>query len=85
MKLRRGCSSHERLVSERVRVHDPAQGIAEDVRVLAVVVPPFEFFEVTVKVLPADLRERGHDGAFEQAPDAQDPQGGVEAMPEADR
>ena len=59
-------------VSEVSRVHNPRQGVREDVRVVAVVVPPFQLFQVAVQVLCAHLVEGTDDGALEQAPHALD-------------
>ena len=59
-------------VGERVGVHDAPQGVSEDVRVVPVVEPPFQFFEVAVQMLRTDLVERADDGALQQAPDAFD-------------
>ena len=62
-------SSHQLPVPERVGVDDACQRVAEDMRVVAVVEPPLQFFEVAVHMLGAHLVERADDGALEQAPD----------------
>ena len=41
-----------------VSIQNSSQGVHEDVRVIAVVEAPFQFFKVEVKMLDADLRER---------------------------
>ena len=49
-----------------------AQGINEDVVVVAVVVSPFQLFQVAVDMLDGDLMERAHQGTLEQCPHALD-------------
>ena len=53
-------------------VENAPQGVPEDVRVVPVVEPSLQFFEVAVQVLRADLVERADDGPLEQRPDALD-------------
>jgi hypothetical protein len=45
---------------------------AEDVRIVPVVVPKFEFCDVQRQVLAADLVEAPHDAALQQRPEAID-------------
>ena len=68
-------SGHQRLVSQRSSVHDPFQGISEDMRVFPVVESPLQFLKVAVQVLPAHLVEGADNGPLEQAPHALDPVG----------
>ncbi len=58
---RKATLRRERLVLQRVRIHDPAQRIPENVRVVAVVEAPFEFFEIAVNMLLRDVVERADD------------------------
>lgn len=51
-----------------LRLDDAPERVREDVRVVAVAVPPLQFLQVTVKVLLAHLVERADDAALEQAP-----------------
>jgi hypothetical protein len=53
-------------------VSAPCYGRAEDVRVVAVVVPKFELGNVQRQVLAADLVEAAHDAALQQRPKAVD-------------
>ena len=55
-------------IGEVAGVHDPAQGVGEDARVVAVVVPPLKLFEVAVHVLLAHLVERAYQRPLEEAP-----------------
>jgi hypothetical protein len=48
-----------------------SQGIAEQVNVLAVVEPPFEFMEILVEMLGRDMMIGPDNRAFEQAPDVE--------------
>ena len=59
-------------VLESPGIHDPTERVTEDVRVIAVVETPLKLFEVTVKVLHADVVEGPNDRALEQAPDVLD-------------
>ena len=65
-------SRHQFAVFERFRAHDPRQCIPENMRVIAVVVSPFQFLEIFVHVLDAHLVERAHERTLEEAPDAFD-------------
>ncbi len=53
-------------------VNDPLQGVVEDVRIIAVVETPFQFFEVTVKMLRTDLVKRSDNRPLEERPHALD-------------
>ena len=63
-------SGHKLPVGERISVHDTTEGVAEDMRVVPVVVAPLQFFQVAVHVLGAHLVERADDGTLEEAPHA---------------
>ncbi len=62
-------------VGEAVGVDDALEGVPENVAVVAVVEPPLQFFEVTVKMLRTDLVKRSDDGSLEKRPYALDPVG----------
>ena len=59
-------------IGEGVGVDNPAQCVAEDARVVSVVVPPLKLFKVAVHVLAAHLVKRAYNGPFEQRPHAFD-------------
>ena len=63
---------HQLLISEVSGIKNPAQGVPEYMRVIAVVKTPLQFFEVAVQVLPAHLVEGANNGTLEQAPDTLD-------------
>ncbi len=63
---------HQFTIGEIPSVYNPLQRIVEDVRVVAVVEAPLQFFKVTAHMLAAHFVERADDGALEQAPDAFD-------------
>ena len=63
------------LVGKIASVDDPLHGVMEDLRVVPVVETPFQFFEVAVQMLDADLVERSDNRTLEQRPYALDPVG----------
>ena len=65
-------SRNESSVRDIVRVHDPAQRIVEQARIVPVVEPPLKLFKITVHMLSAHLVKRPYDGTLEQGPDALD-------------
>ena len=64
--------SHQLPIGEVPRVDDSFHGIAEDMRIIAVVVTPFQFFEITIQMLDAHLVEGSDDRTLEQRPNALD-------------
>ena len=63
---------HKLPVSEGVRIDDAGQRVAENMRVVPVVVAPLQFFQVAVHMLDAHLVEGPDDGTLEEAPHAFD-------------
>ncbi len=57
-------------IREPIGVQDPAERVTEDVWIVAIVEPPFDLFEVAIKMLVGDFVERTHDGPLQKAPDA---------------
>ena len=56
------------MISEGVGIHNPAQGVVEDVGVFPVVESPFEFFQIEIEMLGADLMEGTDNRTLEQRP-----------------
>ena len=63
---------HELPILEWVRVHDPVDGVAEDVGVVAIVEPSLQLFQIRVNLRNADLVEGPDDGSPKEAPHAFD-------------
>ena len=57
-------------VFREIGVHDPRDGVPENVGIVAVVEPPLELFKVTIQTLCAHLVERADERTLEQAPHA---------------
>ena len=53
-------------------VNNTTEGVSENMGVVPIVVPPFQFFKVAVQMLHAHLVERSDDAPLEQRPDAFD-------------
>ena len=63
---------HQTMIGEVPGVHNPAQGIAEDVRVVPIVVTPLQLLKVAVQMLDAHLVESPDNRALEKGPYALD-------------
>ncbi len=70
--IRRVTLRHQLFVGQRSGVDDALHGVVENLGVVPVVEPPFQFFEVAVQVLDAHPVEGADDGPLEQAPHAFD-------------
>jgi len=53
-------------------IHNASQSITKDMGIVAIIVSPFEFFNVAIHMLDAHFMERTHERTLEQAPDALD-------------
>lgn len=65
-------SGDEFLISEDFRLTDTNERVSEQVRVLAVVVPPLQLVQVGREMLHRDVVVGPDDGALQEAPDALD-------------
>ena len=64
-KSKRGHLSHKTLIRQMLSVNNTAKGVSENVGVLTVAIPPFQFVQVPVNVLGADLVECSNDASLE--------------------
>ena len=74
-RLRKLLPADQAAISQVASIHNPQQSIAEDVRVVAVVESPLQFFQIAVQVLDAHLVKRANNRTLEQRPHALDPVG----------
>ena len=61
---------HQLPVGQVSGVHDAPESVREDVRIIAVIVTPLQFFQVAIQMLDAHLVERADDRPLEQTPHA---------------